>query len=66
MKRVGFFAGAWLPLGVLARKPNAHWCATVALTPGIASNCTIDGCVQDVAPAGCSWKQRLPAAPCCS
>ena len=64
MKRVAFFAGAWPPPGVLDRRPKAHWCATTALTPGVASILAITGWLQLVAPAGCSWRKCLPASTC--
>jgi hypothetical protein len=64
MKRVGFFAGARPPPGVLACRPKAHWCATTALTPGVVSSLAIAGWLQLVAPAGCSWRKCLPDSTC--
>ncbi len=64
MKRVGFCAGAWPPACVLVCRPKAHWCATTALTPDVASNLAIVGWLQLVAPAGCSWRKCLPASTC--
>jgi hypothetical protein len=62
MKRVGFFAGDWPPPAALVRSPNAHWWATTASTPALARSLTTAGCVQLVAPAGCSWRKCLPAS----
>ena len=61
MKRVGFFAKARPPALSLVAMPNSHMFATTASTSGLAYSLAMAGCLQLVAPAGCSWRKCLPA-----